>query len=213
MNTTANPPPALTGPIEDAFSGRIFVSDSIRRPRSRRDVCGDCGSTPVRGRTPSVYPCWHRYNTDHGGKNSRSAGGGLVARYRISVRGRRQPHRQCLRGSSSTFEPPGICGTGEPPWARPRFRELRTRHGGGTGTALHSGDFDNNYYSSDGLNRASLGSCMFARSIPLERLVGSREWRQHRHSEVTFDTNGDDQQGQCGVPSRSRPTPTMSVRR
>jgi hypothetical protein len=150
MNTTTNP--ALTGPIEDAASGRIFVSDEYGdllfiETGNVPGIAGECrdGSTN--------YPCLAMGYYASGANGipdppvvDSSLGTVLVFAGGDKVHGDADDAFAAQALTTSTC----VCGDGKETDGNFVFADFGPVSGAGTGTHMHSGDFDNNYYTSDG---------------------------------------------------------------
>jgi hypothetical protein len=136
MDTTANP--AQTGPIYDSISSRVFAGNIngalkyINLDGTSGDLCHD-GSTN--------YPCLSN--------NSLQTGGYLLPDPPIVDGTYGQVfvfQGQSAGGIAGAFQSPSntcVCGTPTVPGPNVVFASF----GGLGGAPLHSGDFDNNYYS------------------------------------------------------------------
>jgi len=188
MNTTANPPPALTGPIEDAYSGRIFVADSYGDLDHVETFSGDCVNQP---HGAALYPCLSINNLTTGGNNipdppvvDSSLGTVLVFVGGDNLTGNayvaQAPSTSCICGTSETSTDPTVV-----------FENFGPVNGGGSGTVIHSGDFDNNYYTSDGATPGVAGFMYVCAIDPLGTPTGPPGTGGNTAlRQVTFNTDG-----------------------
>lgn len=183
MNTTANP--ALTGPVEDSFSGRIFVADSdgflryveTSDANAPNDTCRTSGSA-------GPYPCLSDNNFQSGNAVpdppivDSSLGTVMIFQgidpYSVSAYAAQAPSTSCVCGQSE-FNPG--------PFTFADFGYVN-----GDGIPLHSGDFDNNYYESDGAPGGVTGFMYVCAIDPLYDFAGTGGNTALRR--VTFDSNG-----------------------
>jgi len=149
MNTTANP--ALTGPIEDDASGRIFVSDVYGdlltiETNNGPTAPGACSN----GLTN--YPCLaaSSYNSGANGLPDppvvdSTLGTVMVFAGKDGIGG--DPGQNHALAAQSLTTAPCVCGAGEATGSSFVTADFGPVNGGGV--VLHAGDFDNNYYNSD----------------------------------------------------------------
>jgi hypothetical protein len=154
MNTTANP--GLSGPIEDAASGRIFVSDQYGNldfieTNTVDGIAGPC----INQTSPYTYPCLAagNYNTGANGVPDPPVVDSSLGTVMVFAGGNTIPD-DSLNGhayAAQAFTTTGcVCGSGGTTSAGWSIADFGLVSGGGGGTLMHSGDFDNTYYTGTG---------------------------------------------------------------
>jgi hypothetical protein len=193
MNTTANPP--LTGPIEDAASGRIFVADGYGgleyvETNSGLVTPGPCSGQP--GPT-YTYPCLAVGNYNSGGNGipdppvvDSSLGTVLVFVGGDSIAG--DPDNAFVAQASTMG--PCVCGSGQESGGDFSYLSFGPVSNGGTGTHIHSGDFDNEYYESNGTPGSVAGFMYVCAIDPLGTVPGTAGFGNTALRQISFDDNG-----------------------
>jgi len=182
MNSTANP--ALTGPIEDSYSGRIFVADAdgflryveTSNANAPNDNC-------YVGGLAGPYPCLSNNNFQSGNAIPDppivdSSLGTVMIFQGID------PFSQSAYAAQA---PSNSCACGESEFNPGPFNFADFGPVNGDGIPLHSGDFDNSYYESDGTPGGVTG---FMYVCAIDPTFDGTTGGNTALRRITFDNNG-----------------------
>ncbi len=191
--------PAITGPIEDEASGRIFVSDvnGFLLTIETNTVPGIAGPCNGQSGPNYSYPCLATGYYDSGYSAfpppapdppvvDSSLGTVMVFAGADELAGDGSHNGDAFVAQSPTTGP-CVCGDGEETGAPSQF--VYVDFGpiwSGSGVTMHDGDFDNSYYNSDGTAGSVTGFMYVCAIDPLgDGTGGNTALRQ-----ISFDANG-----------------------